>query len=76
MKVLGRDDSLTALLDPLGLRETLTLRTVPIAAGIVGGCLVSALSADVQVPAQGGGPTALDGCHHFALLERRDYLSR
>jgi hypothetical protein len=39
-----------------------------IAAGIVSGPFVSARSADVQMPAQLGGPALLDGSDDFALF--------
>ena len=74
VKVFGGNDPLTALLEPPGLRETLALGAVAIAARVVSGRLVSALSADVQMPAQRGGSATLDRCHHFALYERRDVL--
>ena len=68
MKILRGDDSLAALLDPSGLGQSLAFGTMAIAAGIVSGPFVSARSADVQMPAQLGGPALLDGSDDFALF--------
>ena len=74
MEILRGNDSLAALFDPSCLGQGLALGTVAIAARIVGGPFVSARRADVQMPAQLGGPALLDGSDDFALFRRRRVL--
>ena len=52
---------------PFGAGLPLTLRTVPVAAGIVGAAHQSAFRADLGVTTQLRRPTQLDGAHHAPL---------
>ncbi len=48
-------------------RQALTLRTVPVAAGVVGAADQSAIVALFDMPAERGRPASLDRCHHAPL---------
>ena len=70
VKTTWRDgqDSLALFVEPPGLVESLALRTVPVATGIVRRPLVAAVLADVHMPAENGGSAGLDAPHDLALL--------
>lgn len=68
MKVGHRKKFLCPGVDPLLLVETLTLGTVPIAAGVVDPKIAFAGIAAVEVPAEAGSPAQLNGAHGSALL--------
>ena len=53
--------------EPLGPGSPLTLRTVPIAAGIIGDARQAAVVASLDVPAQCLGSTRNNGAHHAPL---------
>lgn len=50
---------------PLPRGGPLTLRAMPIAAGVVGDVLVAAFGAGRNMPAEGGGPASLNGGHYL-----------
>ena len=58
-----------ALGKPLARRRALTLRAVPIAAGVVGDALMRAVLAALDVPAERGGATGFDRRHDLQLRE-------
>ena len=51
------------VLEPLGPRETLALRAVPVAAGVVGDALMAAVAAPLDMTAERGGAATLDRGH-------------
>ena len=70
MKVAGRQQFLLARGQPALSCLSLTLRTVPVAAGVIGDAsLVAALSTDIDMSSEGRCPAAGDGAHHLELLE-------
>ena len=58
-----------AVFEPLSRRSRLTLRAMPVAAGIVGDAHMGAVLAALDVSAERRGPTGLDRRHHFQLGE-------
>ena len=55
--------------EPLPRRRALTLRAVPVAAGVVGDAFVRTVLAALDMSAERGGPTGLDRRHHLQLGE-------
>src|SRR5260370_33637798 len=69
MDVARGEKFLTTRLEPTVASVGLTLRAVPIAAAVVrDGRTVPAVGALIEMPAQGGGATALDGSQYFDVL--------
>ena len=58
-----------AIGQPLEARQTLTLRTVPVATGIVGDASLAAILAALDVTAERRRPAGLDRGHDLALIE-------
>lgn len=58
-----------ALGEPYPCRRTLTLRAVPVAAGVVGDPPLAAILAGLDMSSQGCRATGLDGRHHLELGE-------
>ena len=56
-------------LHPVLCCAALTLRTIPVAAGVVGDVLVVTLGARRHMPANGGGAAILDGGHDLQLWQ-------
>jgi hypothetical protein len=69
VEVRNREQLDLACLDPAGFIETLTLRTMPIAAGVVGNLLVSAVIALPDVPTESGRAAARDRTQHALLTQ-------
>ncbi len=69
MIVGNRQQLRLALCEPLPRRRALTLRAVPVAAGIVGDAFVRAVLAALDVAAERRGPAGLDRRHHLQLGE-------
>ena len=67
VEVVNRDEIGLTIFQPLRAREALALRTVPVAATVVGDALVSAGVALLEVPAERGGAATLDRTHDAAL---------
>jgi hypothetical protein len=59
-----------SILDPLGARQRLTLRTVPIRARVAPDALVAATVTDLDMAAQSGRAAQLDGAHHAPVCGR------
>src|SRR5580700_8109760 len=55
--------------EPLPRRRALTLRAMPVAAGIVGDAFVRAVLAALDMAAERRGPAGLDRRHHLQLGE-------
>lgn len=72
VEIAGRQDPLLSRLEPRRLCKALAFGAMPVAAGIVGGHLVSTRRADVEVPTQNRRPAAGDGPDGRALLGRQD----
>ena len=70
VEVVDIEDARHALLDPAGLREALTLRTVSVATRVIRGSFEAALRAHVEVAAQGGCPAHGDRPQGVPLLAR------
>src|SRR5713226_10010802 len=69
MDVTRREKFSSTCGDPPFPGRGLTLRAVPVAAGVVGdGGTMSAAGALIEMPAECGGPTPRDGQQHFAVL--------
>jgi hypothetical protein len=58
-----------AVFEPLSRRRGLTLRAMPVAAGIVGDAFVRAVMAALDVSAERGGAAGLDRRHDLQLAE-------
>ena len=58
-----------AIFEPLPRRRALTLRAMPVAAGIVGDAFVRAVLAALDMAAERRGPAALDRRHDLQLAE-------
>jgi hypothetical protein len=74
---MGCEEFRLTLLQPLGSCATLALRTIAVAAGVVGDALVAAIAALLNMAAKGGGAASLD-CAHSAMLgtgQRRSVLN-
>jgi hypothetical protein len=67
--MVHREQPLSSRLKPAVLRDRLTLRAMPIAAGVVRGTLVAAVTADVEVAPEFRGPAERDRAQDAALLE-------
>src|SRR5277367_7173245 len=67
MIVADRQQFLLPLLKPLVARSGLTLRAVPVAAGVIRDSLVPAAYAGVAMAAEGSGAAARDSIEHLAL---------
>src|ERR1700755_218255 len=68
--VIGNRQKLRlAVFEPLPRRRSLTLRAMPVAAGIVGDPLVRAVLAALDMSAERGGAAGLDRRHHLQLGE-------
>jgi hypothetical protein len=65
--VADRQEFLLALLQPLVARSGLTLRAVPVAAGVIRDGLVLTVYARIAMTAEGGCAAARDGIEHLAL---------
>jgi hypothetical protein len=72
MEVVGRQDTLFALLEPPGLVQGLAFGAMSIAARVVGLRDPSAIGTDLLMAAQDRGPAVLDGPDHFPLLGGQD----
>ena len=69
MDVARGEKFLTTRFEPTVTGVGLTLRAVPVTAAVVGdGPTVPAVGALIEMPAQGGGPTARDGSQHREVL--------
>lgn len=68
MEVVGWQDALGALLDPVGLGQALTLGTVAVPARIICRALIAAGVADVEVATEDAGATRFDRPHGGVLL--------
>lgn len=68
VKVRDIEQSLTLLLNPALLRERLALRTMPIAARVIGGVLVPARLTDIEMAAQDCRAALRNVCQHPPLL--------
>lgn len=73
VKVRHIEHARSLRLDPFLLGQRLTLRAMPVAARVVGGVLVTAGRALIDMPAEGGGSTRLDVNEDapLAMAERR-----
>ena len=67
MIVADRQQFLPPLPQPLVARSGLTLRAVPVAAGVIRDGLVPAVCARVAMTAEGGGAATRDGIEHLVL---------
>ena len=67
--VRNRQKLRLAVFEPLPRRRGLTLRAMPVAAGIVGDAFVRAVLAALDMAAERGGPAGLDRRHHLQLGE-------
>jgi hypothetical protein len=67
MEVRNRQQVALAIREPLGAGETLALRAVPVAAGIVGNAGLTAILAALDMAAEHRCPARLDRRHHAAL---------
>ena len=76
MKVPRVEEMLPTLLDPLFLRERLTLRTVPVATRVVRGVLVATRVALVEMSAEGRRAALGDVGEHSLLRTRERRLDR
>ena len=70
VEVLGGQQVRPAPLEPRGAGQGLTARTVAVAAGVVPDAPMAAVATLLDVAAEGGGATLLDGRHHAALRRR------
>jgi hypothetical protein len=68
MHVLHRKKFPATLLEPTFASARLTLRAVPISAGVVGDGAMSAASALIEMSTQHGGATPRNGQQHFDML--------
>src|SRR2546428_9971887 len=68
MHVAGWQKLLSTGGDPPFPSSGLTLRAVPVSAGVVGDGPMPAAGALIEMPAQGGGVTARKGPQHFEVL--------
>jgi len=75
VEVLDGQKLALACLQPPGLREGLALRAVAIAAGVVGRALEPAGIAPLDVPAEAGRATDLDGVHHREVRGRQGVVA-
>ena len=71
MEVVGGQETLLSLFDPSGLSQTLALGTVSVSARVVGGALMAALIAHVQMAAQSGSATGHNIPDDLVLLGRQ-----
>src|SRR5436190_11811760 len=69
LEIWHRQQFRLALGQPFPCRRALTLRAVPIAAGVIGDDGVSTVLAARDVPAKGRGAAAFDRRHHLQLIE-------
>ena len=69
-KYSGGQQVRPAPLEPRGAGQGLTARTVAVAAGVVPDAPMAAVATLLDVAAEGGGATLLDGRHHAALRRR------
>ena len=69
VEILHRQQVLGARRHPVARRRSLTLRAVPVLAGVVGDVMVAALGAARHMPAERLGPAGLDRRHHLELGE-------
>ena len=67
VKVWNIEQTLSLLVDPLLLRERLTLGTMPIATRVVGGVLETAALTDIEMSAERGGAAPNNIRQHPAL---------
>jgi hypothetical protein len=70
VEILGGQQLGLPLFEPLGARQSLTLGTVPVAAGAVAGMRVMAVVAPFRHTAQRRGPAGLNGLHQAMLMQR------
>ena len=61
VEVFHRQQVLSPCLHPVARRRPLTLRTVPVLAGVVGNVMVATLGTARHMPAERLGPAGLDG---------------
>src|SRR5215831_4989772 len=69
MEIGHREQLGLARRHPCARRRALALGTVAVAAAIVGDHRMGAVLAACHMAAEGGGAAALDGAHHFELVE-------
>ena len=71
VEILDRQQLLLAAGEPAGTLGVLTLRAMPVAAGVVADAEMRALAALLDMAAEGGGAADLDGAHDAQLLTRQ-----
>jgi hypothetical protein len=71
MEVVHRQEVSEARLQPTSLGQCLTLGAMAIATRVVSNALVATRITLLNMSAQAGGATALDGAHHAPLLWRQ-----
>ena len=67
MEILGIEKFRAAILKPLGAGERLALGTMAVGTRVVSVALAAALIAPLQMAAESGGSTKLDGSHNAPL---------
>jgi len=68
MKVGNRQKLVLPRLDPSGTSKKLTLRAVPVAAGVIGNFFLTATGAPPDMPSQDFRPAIGDVLNDFALI--------
>jgi hypothetical protein len=68
VEIVGGENALHLVVQPNGLAKVLALRAVSVSTGVVGRALEEAAVAHIDMAAQGGGTTGLDGAHGARLF--------